>query len=76
MGRSIPQIALRPGATMLSKVRIECRLYAVYKGNRMSIKNTSLPKTDSIQELAKFWDSHDITDFDEQLELAVERFEH
>ncbi len=27
-----------------------------------------LPKTDSIEELAKFWDSHDITDFDDQLE--------
>jgi predicted DNA binding CopG/RHH family protein len=29
---------------------------------------TKLPETDSIEELAKFWDSHDLTDFEEQLE--------
>jgi predicted DNA binding CopG/RHH family protein len=28
----------------------------------------ALPKTDSIDELAKFWDSHDVTDFEEELE--------
>ena len=27
-----------------------------------------IPKTDSIDELSKFWDSHDLTDFDDQLE--------
>lgn len=27
----------------------------------------SIPKTDSIQELAKFWESHDLTDFDDEL---------
>ncbi len=27
-----------------------------------------LPKTDSVQELARFWDTHDITDFDDELE--------
>lgn len=26
-----------------------------------------LPQTDSIEELAKFWDAHDVTDFDEEL---------
>ena len=31
-----------------------------------------LPKTDSIDELAKFWDSHDVTDFDDQLEEVSE----
>ena len=32
-----------------------------------------LPKTDSIQELAKFWDSHDLTEFQDELEEADER---
>ncbi len=27
-----------------------------------------LPKTDSIEELAQFWDTHDITDFEGSLE--------
>ncbi len=27
-----------------------------------------IPQTDSIQELADFWDTHDLTDFDDQLE--------
>ena len=27
-----------------------------------------MPKTDSIQELATFWQRHDLTDFDDQLE--------
>jgi hypothetical protein len=27
-----------------------------------------IPQTDSIQELAEFWDTHDLTDFEEQLE--------
>ena len=27
-----------------------------------------LPKTDSIKELASFWDEHDITDFEDSLE--------
>lgn len=31
-----------------------------------------LPKTDSIQELAKFWDSHDLTDCEEELEEVAE----
>jgi predicted DNA binding CopG/RHH family protein len=29
-----------------------------------------LPQTDSIQELAKFWDTHDLTDFENELEEA------
>ena len=29
---------------------------------------THIPNTDSIKELATFWDEHDLTDFDEQLE--------
>jgi hypothetical protein len=32
----------------------------------------SLPKTDSIQELAQFWDTHDVTDFEDELEEVTE----
>ena len=31
-----------------------------------------IPQTDSIQELAQFWDTHDLTDFEEQLEEVTE----
>lgn len=31
-----------------------------------------IPKTDSIQELARFWDTHDLTDFQDQLEEVNE----
>ena len=31
-----------------------------------------IPKTDSIQELAHFWDTHDLTDFEDQLEEVTE----
>jgi predicted phosphatase len=36
----------------------------------MSILN--IPQTDSIQELARFWDTHDVTDFEDQLEVVEE----
>ena len=32
------------------------------------MKKSKLPNTDSIQELAEFWDTHDLTDFEEELE--------
>jgi predicted DNA binding CopG/RHH family protein len=32
------------------------------------MKTQHLPKTDSIQELAQFWDTHDLTDFEQELE--------
>ena len=32
----------------------------------------SVPETDSIQELARFWDTHDLTDFDDDLEEVTE----
>jgi len=32
----------------------------------------ALPKTDSIAELARFWDTHDITDFEDLLEEVAE----
>jgi predicted DNA binding CopG/RHH family protein len=32
------------------------------------MKPTRIPKTDSIGELAHFWDTHDITDYEDELE--------
>ena len=31
-----------------------------------------IPNTDSIEELARFWDSHDLTDFENQMEEVSE----
>ncbi len=31
-----------------------------------------LPKTDSIEELAKFWDTHSLADYEHEMEEAVE----
>jgi predicted DNA binding CopG/RHH family protein len=36
------------------------------------MKKSNLPRTDSIQELAEFWDTHDLTDFEEELEEVAE----
>ncbi len=36
------------------------------------MKTSKLPKTDSIQQLAKFWDTHDLTDFQDELEEVAE----
>jgi hypothetical protein len=36
------------------------------------MKKSRLPRTDSIQELARFWDTHDVTDFEEELEEVTE----
>ena len=36
------------------------------------MKKSKLPKTDSIQELAQFWDTHDLTDFEDELEEVAE----
>jgi hypothetical protein len=33
---------------------------------------SKLPKTDSIKRLAQFWDSHDLTDFEADLEEVTE----
>ncbi|GIK56668.1 MAG: hypothetical protein BroJett015_23310 [Chloroflexota bacterium] len=32
------------------------------------MKKTLLPQTDSIEELARFWDTHDLTEFEDELE--------
>ena len=37
-----------------------------------SMKNPEIPSTDSIEELARFWDTHDLTEFNEHLEEVVE----
>ena len=36
------------------------------------MKNQQLPQTDSIQELANFWDTHDLTDFEDELVEVTE----
>ena len=36
------------------------------------MKTRRLPQTDSIQELARFWDTHDLTDFEHQLEEVTQ----
>jgi pyrroloquinoline quinone (PQQ) biosynthesis protein C len=36
------------------------------------MKKARLPKTDSIKRLASFWDSHDLTEFSEELEEVTE----
>ena len=36
------------------------------------MKIERLPQTDSIQELAKFWDTHDVTDFENDLVEVTE----
>jgi predicted urease superfamily metal-dependent hydrolase len=38
-----------------------------------TMKKTRLPQSDSIQELATFRDSHDVTDFEENLEEVTQR---
>lgn len=36
------------------------------------VDKTKIPQTDSIQELARFWDTHDLTDFEDHLEEVAE----
>ncbi len=36
------------------------------------MSTNKIPQTDSIHELAQFWDTHDLTDFEEQLEEVAE----
>lgn len=37
----------------------------------MKMKKQKLPQTDSIEELAHFWDTHDLTEFEDDLEEVV-----
>jgi CopG antitoxin of type II toxin-antitoxin system len=36
------------------------------------MKTEALPQTDSIQEMAQFWDTHDVTNFEDELEEVDE----
>lgn len=36
------------------------------------MKRVKIPHTDSIEELAHFWDTHDLTEFEDQLEEVTE----
>ncbi len=36
------------------------------------MNKTKVPRTDSIQKLAEFWDTHDLTDFEKELEEVSE----
>lgn len=36
------------------------------------MKKAKLPQTDSIQELARFWEKHDLTNFADELEEVTE----
>ena len=36
------------------------------------MNSNRLPQTDSIQQLAEFWDTHDVTDFEDDLEEVTE----
>ena len=36
------------------------------------MKRVNIPQTDSIEELARFWDTHDLTEFEDQLEEVSE----
>ena|SRR2546425_5153289 len=37
-----------------------------------AIRTQRMPQTDSIEELARFWDTHDLTHFEDQLEEVTE----
>ncbi len=36
------------------------------------MKTPKIPRTDSIEELARFWDTHDLTEFKDELEEVEE----
>ncbi len=36
------------------------------------MNSEKIPRTDSIQELAEFWDTHDLTEFESELEEVKE----
>jgi hypothetical protein len=39
------------------------------------MKKSTLPETDSIAELAAYWDTHDLTDHEDELEEVANPFE-
>ena len=36
------------------------------------MKRPQMPQTDSIEELVRFWDTHDLTEFEDELEKVLE----
>lgn len=36
------------------------------------MKKAKIPSTDTVEELAKFWDTHDATDFEDEVEEVAE----
>ena len=36
------------------------------------MSTSKIPQTDSIEELAKFWDTHDVTEFENEFEEVTE----
>ena len=40
------------------------------------INGSNIPRIDSVEQLAEFWDTHDITDFEDQLEEVKEPVFH
>ncbi|OQY54590.1 MAG: hypothetical protein DRR08_26665 [Candidatus Parabeggiatoa sp. nov. 2] len=40
--------------------------------NKKPMNTANIPQTDSIEELAQFWNTHDLTDFEEQLQEITE----
>ena len=40
------------------------------------MNDSEIPNTESIKELAEFWDTHDLTDFEDQLEEVKEPVFH
>ena len=38
-----------------------------------AMKARKIPETDSVEELARFWDTHDLTDFEDLLENVPKR---
>ena len=36
------------------------------------MKARKIPQTDSIEEMARFWDTHDLTEYEDQLEEVGE----
>jgi len=37
------------------------------------MRNRKIPDTDSVKELAEFWDEHDLTDYEGELQEVTER---
>jgi hypothetical protein len=59
------------GEDLAPQDRMACAV-EIYEQMERPMKTPRLPETDSIEELARFWDTHDLTDFEDQLEEVNE----